>query len=27
VQKHNVSIIEFSRGETLTGKVVDLVKG
>ncbi|MEE8233262.1 MAG: ABC transporter ATP-binding protein [Gammaproteobacteria bacterium] len=27
VQKHNVSIIEFSRGETLTGKVVNLVKG
>lgn len=27
VQKHNVSIIEFSRGETLTDKVVDLVKG
>jgi len=27
VQKHKVSVIEFSRGETLTGKVVDLVKG
>jgi len=26
VQKHKVSIIEFSRGETLSGKVVDLVK-
>jgi ABC-2 type transport system ATP-binding protein len=27
VQKHKLSIVEFSRGETLTGKVVDLVKG
>jgi len=27
VQKHQLSIVEFSRGETLTGKVVDLVKG
>jgi ABC-2 type transport system ATP-binding protein len=26
VQKHQLSIVEFSRGETLTGKVVDLVK-
>lgn len=27
VQKQKLSIVEFSRGETLTGKVVDLVKG
>lgn len=27
VQKYKLSIVEFSRGETLTGKVVDLVKG
>jgi len=27
VQQHQLSIVEFSRGETLTGKVVDLVKG
>ena len=27
VQKYKLSIIEFSRGETLTGKVVDLVQG
>lgn len=27
VQKYNISIVEFSRGETLTGKVVDLVQG
>lgn len=27
VQKNKLSIIEFSRGETLTGKVVDLVQG
>lgn len=26
VQKHQLSIVEFSRGESLTGKVVDLVK-
>ena len=27
VQKHKLSIVEFSRGEKLTSKVVDLVKG
>ena len=27
VQKHKLSIVEFSRGESLTGKVVDLVQG